>query len=240
MGNDDKDWRREVGQTVDEQPEPKVLVKEVAEKFKTSDRRIRNYSDELEKQGYTFSKTTVGYRLYTPYDIEILGKALKSKDEYDLTVEMACSMVLNNETRTDSSGPSGLKPALDHRSLLVDVQNTIESLTENLPSREQVNQLMNLVENVVNQDKQKDEIIKAQEKMVEQLRLEREKDREDFLKSQDQFKEIMAAHKKTLDDNERFKEIIEETRQYMNKLDENPIEKHSEKKGFFSKILGLK
>lgn len=238
--------------------EDSMFVKEVADRLGTTDKRIRNYSEHLEDLGYRFKRrANTQYRVYTEKDVDIISRAMYLQEHHKMSIALACQTVLNNaDKEVDSEGEAVLTPALTNKELYDEMRQALGNivtrddlqelygLVETLAKRDTQQQEIiksqaALIEEIRKQQllieekrtvtlKDKDEIISKQNETIEQMRIEREKDKVVQDNIQKQFEETMKIYKETANDNKRYQEIFEEVKQHFD--NENPPEK---KKRFF-------
>ncbi|KON67359.1 hypothetical protein AKG34_21300 [Peribacillus butanolivorans] len=184
-----------------------------------------------------------GHRRYTKENVEEILQLKHLIQEKKLNWEQAKVFFEGNEpefivdegkTRIEKKLEEQIELTREVVERLKEQEEFIHTLTKRLdvsvPGAPTSNQehMVKLLEQIVENDSKKSNQIEEQIKLIgmkDEHLIEERKEKEEL---QSQFKEVMEMYKKTSMDNERYKEIIEETRQHFNKVDQvNPVQKES-------------
>ena len=145
-------------------------VKLVAERLGRSESTIRRYTTALEKEGRKFVRQGKT-RMYSSEDEEILSKMIQCTEELELSVEMAARTVLDE----DESLTERLKEVKEtNQSNELAVRDFGQRLDEmflvlknNFASKKDVEQLASMFELIIQQDRQKSEMIQLQTEIIQ-------------------------------------------------------------------------
>ncbi|MGN5653921.1 hypothetical protein [Bacillus sp. Brlt_9] len=169
----------------------RVKTKDIAKNLKKPESTIRKYSQDLEKHGYQFTKDPNGARYFAPEDEAAMLEYIRFREEVKMSVDLAARAVVQRRIEATSN----LSPDNTNVSdgiQATDTQQAIRYISEqiaNLPSKEQINYLMDTTEKIFEQnieihkiyqerEKDKDKLI---EEMQKQLQKEREESKQQML-----------------------------------------------------------
>lgn len=188
----------------------RVKTKDIARNLKKPESTIRKYSQDLEKNGYKFTKDPNGTRFFNPQDEAAMLEYIRYREEMNMSVHLAArSVVTRREQATSDLSPDNTKPSTDIS--VPNIQQVIQHLSE-LPSKEQFNYLIESVEKVMD------------------LYGEEKKKNIDTEKENEILKEQLKSS------NEKLSTAVDVILRVENKIDN--LEKTKEKKGLFGKWFG--